>query len=295
MILRAKYYQFTIAITLLFMVFGFSLNRVVMDGIGLILIFSAGLIHGANDIRLLQKKYQRNQFSFFVFLILLYVTIVILGAVLFFYLPVAGLFFFILFSGFHFGEQHWNSFLVKRNATVVLRPLGFTFYGLLIFALLFSLQHQEVAFLIEQISGLYFSIDTYYIGFLVLLLLFSLFALMLPIGAVLFLKELLSLILLAALFSSTSLLMAFAVYFVFWHSIPSIQDQLMYLDGAINYRTVKEYIKSSLVYWILSIVGLVAFYFFFDVNSSYFVPLFFSFLAAITFPHTLVIGMLESE
>jgi Brp/Blh family beta-carotene 15,15'-monooxygenase len=295
MILRAKYYQFTIAITLLFMVFGFSLNRVIMDGIGLILIFSAGLIHGANDIRLLQKKYQRNQFSFFVFLILLYVTIVILGAVLFFYLPVAGLFFFILFSGFHFGEQHWNSFLVKRNATVVLIPLGFTFYGLLIFALLFSLQHQEVAFLIEQISGLYFSIDTYYTGFLVLLLLFSLFALVLPIGAVLFLKELLSLILLAALFSSTSLLMAFAVYFVFWHSIPSIQDQLMYLDGAINYRTVKEYIKSSLVYWILSIVGLVAFYFFFDLNSSYFVPLFFSFLAAITFPHTLVIGMLESE
>ena len=66
----------------------------------------------------------------------------------------------------------------------------------------------------------------------------------------------------------------------------------MYLDGAINLKTIKGYIRSSLVYWLLSLLGLIAAYFFFDVNASYFIPLFFTFLAAITFPPPVVIGML---
>ena len=69
----------------------------------------------------------------------------------------------------------------------------------------------------------------------------------------------------------------------------------MYLDGAINLKTIKGYIRSSLVYWLLSLLGLIAAYFFFDVNASYFIPLFFTFLAAITFPHTVVIGMLDFD
>jgi len=110
-----------------------------------------------------------------------------------------------------------------------------------------------------------------------------------------YLKEILALALLTVLFATTSLLFSFAVYFVFWHSIPSIQDQLMYLDGEINLKTIKGYIRSSLVYWLLSLIGLTAAYFFFDVNASYFIPLFFTFLAAITFPHTVVIGMLDFD
>ena len=58
MILRAKYYQFTILLTMLLIVVGLLLNKATADAFGLFLIFSAGLIHGANDIRLLQKKYK---------------------------------------------------------------------------------------------------------------------------------------------------------------------------------------------------------------------------------------------
>jgi len=295
MILRAKYYQFTILLTISFIVVGLLLNKVSVDAFGLFLIFSAGLIHGANDIRLLQKKYKNTHFRFFLLLILIYIGVVFLGAILFFYLPNFGLFFFILFSGFHFGQQHWDSFLKQKPSSPLLKQLGYTFYGLLVFGLLFSSQVLEVDGLIEQLSGTHFAVDTYYIATLVLAVVFSILAFFLSVSGMVYLKEILALALLAVLFATTSLLFSFAVYFVFWHSIPSIQDQLMYLDGEINRKTIKGYIRSSLVYWLLSLMGLTAAYFFFDVNASYFIPLFFTFLAAITFPHTVVIGMLDFD
>ena len=295
MILRAKYYQFTIFLTISFIVVGLLLNKVLADAFGLFLIFSAGLIHGANDIRLLQKKYKNSQFRFFLLLILVYIGVVFLGAILFFHLPNFGLFFFILFSGFHFGQQHWDSFLKQKPSSPLLKQLGYTFYGLLVFGLLFSSQVLEVDGLIEQLSGTHFAVDTYYIATLVLAVVFSILAFFLSVSGMVYLKEILALALLAILFATTSLLFSFAVYFVFWHSIPSIQDQLMYLDGEINRKTIKGYIRSSLVYWLLSLMGLTAAYFFFDVNASYFIPLFFTFLAAITFPHTVVIGMLDFD
>ena len=295
MILRAKYYQFTIFLTISFIVVGLLLNKVLADAFGLFLIFSAGLIHGANDIRLLQKKYKNTQFRFFLLLILVYIGVVFLGAILFFHLPNFGLFFFILFSGFHFGQQHWDSFLKQKPSSPLLKHLGYSFYGLLVFGLLFSSQVLEVDGLIEQLSGTHFAVDTYYIATLVLAVVFSILAFFLSVSGMVYLKEILALALLAVLFATTSLLFSFAVYFVFWHSIPSIQDQLMYLDGEINRKTIKGYIRSSLVYWLLSLMGLTAAYFFFDVNASYFIPLFFTFLAAITFPHTVVIGMLDFD
>lgn len=295
MILRAKYYQFTVFLTISFIVVGLLLNKVSADAFGLFLIFSAGLIHGANDIRLLQKKYKNTQFRFFLLLILVYIGVVFLGAILFFHLPNFGLFFFILFSGFHFGQQHWDSFLKQKPSSPLLKQLGYTFYGLLVFGLLFSSQVLEVDGLIEQLSGTHFAVDTYYIATLVLAVVFSILAFFLSVSGMVYLKEILALALLAVLFATTSLLFSFAVYFVFWHSIPSIQDQLMYLDGEINRKTIKGYIRSSLVYWLLSLMGLTAAYFFFDVNASYFIPLFFTFLAAITFPHTVVIGMLDFD
>ena len=93
-------------------------------------------------------------------------------------------------------------------------------------------------------------------------------------------------------FSKASLLLSFSVYFVFWHSIPSILDQLNFLYDSDNSRKMR-YFLSSLPYWIMSVVGLFVFYFNFHTNPETFLPLFFSFLAAITFPHTIVMGWLE--
>ena len=70
------------------------------------------------------------------------------------------------------------------------------------------------------------------------------------------------------------------------------QGWLNFLYQKDNTRKMK-YLLSSLPYWIMSILGLFGFYFYFHTKSETFLPLFFSFLAAITFPHTIVMGWLK--
>ena len=292
MILKVKYYQISIWVTIVLILLGYLVNTSFQDLLGLVLIFSAGLIHGANDIQLLQKKYSNTDF---IFLIALYLAVVLFGGFLFFYSPKFGLFFFILFSGFHFGEQHWSSFLNQKVAPVFLNKIAYVFYGLLIFALLFIFQVEEVKTLIKQISELSFTVNFFYWAASILGIGFSGLAFFLPIDLKLFAKEILALVLLCILFANTSLLLSFSAYFVFWHSIPSIQDQILYLNDEISLAALKKYLKSSFLYWIMSLFGLFVFYFYFNVDSDYFIPLFFTFLAAITFPHTLVIGMIDYE
>ncbi len=292
MILKVKYYQISIWVTIVLILLGHLVNTSFQDLLGLVLIFSAGLIHGANDIQLLQKKYSNTDF---IFLIALYLAVVLFGGFLFFYSPKFGLFFFILFSGFHFGEQHWSSFLNQKVAPVFLNKIAYVFYGLLIFALLFIFQVEEVKTLIKQISELSFTLNFFYWAASILGIGFSGLAFFLPIDLKLFAKEILALVLLCILFANTSLLLSFSAYFVFWHSIPSIQDQILYLNDEISLAALKKYLKSSFLYWIMSLFGLFVFYFYFNVDSDYFIPLFFTFLAAITFPHTLVIGMIDYE
>lgn len=292
MILKVKYYQISIWVTIVLILLGHLVNTSFQDLLGLVLIFSAGLIHGANDIQLLQKKYSNTDF---IFLIALYLAVVLFGGFLFFYSPKFGLFFFILFSGFHFGEQHWSSFLNQKVAPVFINKIAYVFYGLLIFALLFIFQVEEVKTLIKQISELSFTVNFFYWAASILGIGFSGLAFFLPIDLKLFAKEILALVLLCILFANTSLLLSFSAYFVFWHSIPSIQDQILYLNDEISLAALKKYLKSSFLYWIMSLFGLFVFYFYFNVDSDYFIPLFFTFLAAITFPHTLVIGMIDYE
>ena len=94
------------------------------------------------------------------------------------------------------------------------------------------------------------------------------------------------------LFSRSSLLLGFGLYFVLWHSIPSMHDQLGYLYPN-DTKGLWKYFRSSAPYWVLSLIGLLGVYLFFDFQSTAFLPLFFSFLAAITFPHTVVMGWLK--
>jgi Brp/Blh family beta-carotene 15,15'-monooxygenase len=92
----------------------------------------------------------------------------------------------------------------------------------------------------------------------------------------------------ALIFSSSGLIWGFAIFFIFWHSIPSMIDQIQFLYRDVTFGNFKLYFKSAFLYWIASLFGLTFLYFIFK-DEKIFNALFFSFLAAITFPHTLVI------
>jgi Brp/Blh family beta-carotene 15,15'-monooxygenase len=100
--------------------------------------------------------------------------------------------------------------------------------------------------------------------------------------------ELLYLVVFTILFKVGSLIWAFAIYFIFWHSIPSLLDQTKFLFGVVSISNFKRYCKSAFLYWLISIVGIIILYFILK-DYKIFDSIFFSFLAAITFPHVFVI------
>ena len=75
---------------------------------GFILIFSFGILHGSNDILLIKSLSPSKNKDPFLKILITYLIIVLAAVMLFYYIPLIALVLFILFSAFHFGEQHWE-------------------------------------------------------------------------------------------------------------------------------------------------------------------------------------------
>lgn len=260
------------------------------------LILSFGILHGANDIKLLEKSSSRERSKKMFFVILAYYLIFVGSSLVLFYLvPILALILFILFSGYHFGEQHWVS---KSVVSSKITSIFYFVYGLFILFLLFTAHNLEVNAIIREIIGESLPIYSYsYILVSLGVVTLSLGAYSLLTGKLKFnfLKQLFYLLVLFVVFNTASLLWSFAIYFILWHSIPSLADQISYLYGDLSTKHIKAYIKTSFFYWLISVVGLVILLFIFRNNLDTSLAFFFSFLAAITFPHVLVISRLNTQ
>ena len=80
--------------------------------------------------------------------------------------------------------------------------------------------------------------------------------------------------------------------FIIWHSLPSLKSQIRFLyEGQVTNPFIK-YLKSGFIYWMFAIIGLIGFYFLGVLPEEQYISVFFSFLAAITFPHVVVMGLM---
>lgn len=264
--------------------------------IGFVVIFLFGILHGANDLALFQKISETKKSISLKKLTLYYVGIVILGAVLFYSIPMVALLLFIFFSSYHFGEQHWNTIETEeKNSWITLFQ---TIYGLFIFSLLFSFHEIEVEKIIYQITStsiekLDFKWITICIGLLMIVS-----GIKVNSVSVKFKDEIsvniFYLVVFAIIFKTADLVWAFAIYFVIWHSLSSIEQQINYLYGSFNLKNFRSYFISAFPYWITSLFGIFILYFIFK-DKELFNALFFSFLAAITFPHTIIIIKMQNS
>jgi Brp/Blh family beta-carotene 15,15'-monooxygenase len=257
--------------------------------VGFILILSFGIVHGANDLLLIKKINGENSMTYLKIL-LHYITIVLVAVLLFSFIPWLAMLLFIIVSSYHFGEQHWEKMIIYD--TIVMTKLFHTIYGLFILLLLFQFHEKEVNAILYGITGIKFTFISFslllkIIGFMLLAIFFYNFK-----TSKVFQKniavELLYLLVFAIIFKVGSLIWAFAIYFIFWHSIPSLFDQIKFLYGEFSNANGKAYLKSAFIYWFISIVGIIVLYFLLK-DYKIFDSIFFSFLAAITFPHVLVI------
>ena len=199
--------------------------------------------------------------------------------------------FFILFSGYHFGEQHFHN-IVKKSS--LFRAILFISYGLVVLFLILALNIPEVSIIIKDIIGHTLNNNVYYYCLLGSFIVFALTGIKYYLDHTFSLKtiayELFLLLVFFIVFSSSNLIWSFAIYFILWHSIPSIIEQLDYLYKEISWKSFLKYIQKSFVVWLISILGIGSLLYFFKDDKQIFLPIIFSFLGAITFAHSFVIS-----
>ncbi len=264
--------------------------------LGFTLIFSFGILHGANDLQLIQNIGTNTKKLSFVKILIYYIVIVLLGAICFYLIPWFALLLFVLVSSYHFGEQQTQNIKIIQNKWFGL-IFKFT-YGILVLLLLFNFHKIEVQKIVLNITE--YTISLNYISLLLKISGFILLGFYLYLyiyvekNRILILLEIFYLLVFTIIFLSSSLIWGFAIYFILWHSIPSIIDQINFLHGETSLKTGIAYLKSAFLYWIISLFGIILLYFAFR-DIKLFDALFFSFLAAITFPHALVILKMFSK
>ena len=283
--------NFNIIITAFIIWLSLYMSALVELMISGVFVLSLGLMHGSNDINLLQGNKSAKILLSRWKLIISYISFGILIFLAVYSLRTIGLLFFLGFSSYHFGEQH----LHRRLKGLRRRGLHFLIYGLFIFLLLFSTHIEEVNYLVghmidREITGTPFVTLT--------LIIFGLMVLLWVIDYGYFkkniLQELFYLLLFVVVFYNTELYLAFTVYFVVWHAMPSIKDQILLQQDTINQSSLVSYFKQSAVYWIISLVGVFMLAQAFDVFGEELLPVLFAASVAITFPHVYLIRQLLS-
>lgn len=259
------------------------------------LLFSVGLLHGSSDLQLLSRTFFKKRRVTFYTRLGLYLSIVAGAFGLFFWTPLLALVLFIAVSGYHFGEQHWDEYLGRRP----IHKLLFMCYGQAILFLLFLLNPTDTTEVIVQLTGFEVGQEVYKYGLLGFGVPFLLILAYLThkgaISVTKVVRELFLLLVFTVVFYWATLVWAFTIYFIFWHSIPSIREQVQYLYGKVDKVNVFKYFKGAVLVWIASIVGLLVFLKIMESGNQSFLTIFFSFLGAITFAHTVIIARMFDQ
>lgn len=285
----SKIIIFRIAVATFFIILSclFSVNY--QDMVGFSLILSVGLIHGANDLLIIKRNTSSDtnfsQFKSFI----KYFGIVLAGLIFFYFFPSFALISFILVSIYHFGEQHIEAIPLDKNLKNSRRYISIISHGILLFTIIFMNNFKVVVDVFLSFNIVFLNYN-----FLIIILIIT----SILYASILIIKKdlqpfLISEILFFGLFYflsiTSSLILCFSVYFIFFHSILSIKDQVKYIYGSNNSKSLKRYIKNSLPYFILALIFLILFYIYTEIDNNDLLPIIFTFLAAITFPHVLVI------
>lgn len=282
----SKYEFQKLLFTLLSVAIGVLLPERFLVPVAVVNMLTIGIIHGANDLFILSKTIKTIKKRSFGYLFVSYVFFVLIMVLALQSVPQWALLLFILASAYHFGEQQWHASQIVNS---IKRYLFYVFYGGFLFALLFYTHSSQTIAIVKDIADLALSF-VFLEVLLVIAIILSLLLLVLNFNNLKsqFLFQFLALLTLIILFTQTSLLWSFSVYFIVWHSLPSLKEQAQELFPKKAYP-ITLYIRLALPYWILAMIGFGLALFFYRDNYSTVLSVFFSFLAAITIPHVFVI------
>jgi Brp/Blh family beta-carotene 15,15'-monooxygenase len=283
--LNTDYQDFMIFFTFLLLWISIQFGQIIEDSIAYVIVLSLGIIHGANDLSILKKKeYNTSNFTRHIAIYLLLILCCVVSYLLY---PFVSIILFIILSSYHFGEQHLGKKITGINSY---KMIVYIFYGLLIFCMIFIQNMKDVDSILINLTNL--TIPKLWIqGALItagsfLILSFTYHFFIKKERNIDVLREVFYFLLLFLVFKTSSLILGFAIYFVLWHSVPSILDQTKYLLGVSSKKTILRYFKKAFIYWLLSIIALALTYYFVDVH--YFNSIVFLTLFSVTAPHVWV-------
>lgn len=290
---KRNFYDYIILFSLLAILGSELLISEIQYVIALLGIFSLGILHGSNDLFVIENLNSNSQKPNFYKSLFTYLGVVLSFVAVFYFIPIFALAVFVIISSYHFGEQHFHNKL--QNTQSFWSSLFFLFYGLLVLFLILSLNPKEVIHIVQDMTGLLIASQFLNIVLLISALgSISLFVVLSKTNPKLkssIFPNVIYLILFTALFAVSNVVWGFASYFVLWHSIPSLKDQVNSLYGTFNFKNFLSYFKKAFPYWLASIIGMLVVVWLFK-DSKNFLSLLFAFIAAITFPHVFIMRKL---
>ena len=241
-----------------------SSNNLAVLTFGLLII---GIPHGALDhlTEILSKKNTIN-FKFIFYYLLMMVPVLLIW----FWLPVLGLVFFLIYSAWHFGQTEINNWKIASNSIAIL-------WGIVLFSSLFLIHFEEFSEIL-----LLMNIEVPLIKFNYVLA-GNLF-LIVPFLTAIYYQKLEWLIIVAffLLSNNESLLLTFGLYFIFQHS----RIGWMHLKNELK-QSHLEMFKNSLPFNIGAIFLYIIAIYYFNLSPEKSIAYFFIFISAISFPHVI--------
>ncbi len=263
------------------------------------IIFLAGMIlmgvpHGAADLLIAaqnakneNKLFSKSKFFF------TYLGRLVLFAGLLIFFPLTGSLLFILFAAYHFGETD----LYQFKTSTIAGKLFVLSYGLVILAVILLSNFEEVKplfslFNLDKSKNYFFAVvekNRYTILYSCVILFFvSTFLYFSVSGSGIGNQDyfLVQFVLIVLILYNLPLVLSFTFYFIFWHSLLSLQNIIAYLrrDNLLQGRFITKQIG---IYSLIAIAGIAMFGltgFMFTDNNAMIIYVFLG-LAVLTAPH----------
>ena len=260
--------------------------------IAILVIVLLGIPHGATD-HLLFKSLAKNsgRFSWISFLAK-YLFLITIFLLLWWKIPVLAMAVFLLISAYHFGQSQW----IKLNASTTVGAVWYMLWGGYILMAVLLLNYEETYPILKSIIGYAPMISRFWQLFLPLiyLVLICLLIRELYVSQVISkaraIREVFVLILLILNFLQAPLLTGFAVFFVFWHSLESFQQQIIGLNVLHDQSSIRQYL-AHLIFFSLIAISIIAAFSLSDTArllSYQWIGHIFIFISVITIPHSLL-------
>lgn len=297
-------YKLSLFVSVVFILFSLVFPGILASSevlIAIPLMLLVGIPHGATDHLIflqLRKSFLGGKHleQFY----LNYLLLMAVYSVIWWLLPILALAIFLILSVYHFGQSNWHYINFENKIQAWATYLNWGSFALFVpifwhfetaIPILSSITRSEVVMLNptwRQALCLIFLLTNVWM------------TCMLAVNRLIdrrqLLRELFNLLILSCLFVFTPLILGFVIYFVFWHSMSSIADQIRFFKDRVAGYSWQTYVRQALPLSLVAVIGLGLLYM---LQTSLGIQpnlgLLFIFISVITLPHMILIDLLYGE